>query len=132
VRTNRPRYFATGATHGVTLHEVVRASASMPFFFPNVPVVCAGERWLLTDGGVSDPVPVAFARAAPLNATHVIVSDTRWIGRVSRSYAQTVWIRPRLPGTGTLWTRRGLAAAVRCGEAAVTPEVVARIRAWSR
>ena len=132
VRTDRPRYFATGATHGVTLHEVVKASASMPFFFPNVPVVCAGERWLLTDGGVSDPVPVAFARAAPLNATHVIVSDTRWIGRVPRNYAQTVWIRPRLPGTGTLWTRRGLAAAVRCGEAAVTADIVARIRAWSR
>ena len=132
VRTNRPRYFATGATHGVALHEVVRASASMPFFFPNIPVTCAGERWLLTDGGVSDPVPVSFARAAPLNATHVIVSDTRWIGRVPRNYAQTVWIRPRLPGTGTLWTRRGLAAAVRCGEDAVTGDVLARIRAWSR
>jgi NTE family protein len=132
VRTNRPRYFATGATHGVTLPEVVKASASMPFFFPHVPVVGAGERWLLADGGVSDPVPIAFARAAPLNATHVIVSDTRWIGRVPRDYAQTVWIRPRLPGTGTLWTRRGLGADVECGEAAVTADVVARIRAWGR
>ena len=132
VRTDRPRYFATGATHGVTLHEVVKASASMPFFFPNVPVVAAGERWLLTDGGVSDPVPVDFARAAPLDATHVIVSDTRWIGTRRHTDPHTVWIRPRMPGTGTLWTRRGLAAAVRCGEAAVTADILERIRAWAR
>jgi NTE family protein len=127
VRSNRPRYFATGATHGVPLHEVVKASASIPFLFPRVPVVCDGEPWLLTDGGISDPVPIAFARAAPLCATHVIVSDARWIGTTPRTDERTIWIRPRMPGTGTLWTRRGLAAAVRCGEAAVTAEVVSRI-----
>jgi NTE family protein len=127
-----PRYFATGATHGVPLHEVVKASASMPFFFPRVPVICDGERWLLTDGGVSDSVPIRFARAAPLNATHVIVSDTRWLGTCPRTGAATVWIRPHMPGTGTLWTRRGLAAAVRCGDAAVTADVIRRIHAWGR
>jgi NTE family protein len=132
VRSRQPRYFATGASHGVALHEVVKASASIPFLFPSVPVAGAGERWLLTDGGVSDPIPIAFARAAPLGATHVIVSDCRWIGATPRTDERTVWIRPRMPAIGTLWTRRGLADAVRCGERAVTAEVMMRIREWSR
>ena len=37
-----------------------------------------------------------------------------------------------MPGTGTIWTRHGPASAVRHGEAAVTHEVLARIRAWLR
>jgi hypothetical protein len=37
-----------------------------------------------------------------------------------------------MPATGTLWTPRGLAAAVRQGETAVTREVVARVRRWGR
>jgi predicted acylesterase/phospholipase RssA len=130
VLTDLPRYFATGADHGVALHEVVKASASIPMLFPSIPVVCDGELWLLTDGGVSDPVPIAFARRSPLAATHIIVSDCRWIGTRPRVDEHTVWIRPRMPGTGTIWTRHGLASAVRYGEDAVTPEVVARIRAW--
>jgi len=131
-RSGLPRYFATGATHGIALHEVVKASASIPVLFPAVAVETHGERWMLTDGGVSDPLPIAFARAAPLDATHVIVSDTRWIGTTPRTDDRTVWIRPRMPGTGTLWTQRGLAAAVDCGEKAVTADVVARVRAWGR
>jgi NTE family protein len=130
VLTNLPRYFTTGADHGVALHEVVKASASIPMLFPTVPVVCAGGRWLLTDGGVSDPVPIACARRPPLAATRIIVSDCRWIGTRRCVEEQTVWIRPRLPGTGTIWTRQGLANAVRQGEAAVTGEMLARIRAW--
>jgi predicted acylesterase/phospholipase RssA len=130
VLTDRPQYFATGADGGVALHEVVRASASIPMLFPSIPVVSDRGRLLLTDGGVSDPVPIAFARRPPLAATHTIVSDCRWIGTRPLVDEHTVWIRPRLPGVGTIWTRYGLASAVRQGEAAVTHEVVARIRAW--
>jgi len=130
MRAGVPRYFATGASHGVALHEVVKASASIPFLFPSVAVRCGDEHCRLTDGGVSDPVPIAFARAAPLCATHVIVSDTRWIGSTGRTDDRTVWIRPRMPRIGTLWTQRGLAAAVSCGETAVTADLLARIRRW--
>src|SRR6185436_4591031 len=59
LRAGLPRYFTTGADHGVALHEVVKASASIPMLFPSVAVVCGRERWLLTDGGISDPVPIA-------------------------------------------------------------------------
>ena len=98
--------------------------------FPAIPVVSGRERWLLTDGGVSDPVPIAFARRPPLAAARIIVSDCRWIGTRPPVDEHTVWIRPRLPGTGTIWTRHGLASAVRYGEAAVTHQVLERIRTW--
>jgi NTE family protein len=126
-----PRYFCTGADYGLDLHDIVKASASIPVLFPKIAVAHGGERWLLTDGGISDPVPIAFARRQPLGATHVIVSDCRWIGRTQATDEQTIWIRPPMPATGTLWTGRGLAGAVQQGEAAVTPEVLARVRRWS-
>jgi hypothetical protein len=97
--------------------------------FPSIPVVCGRER-LLTDGGISDPVPIAFARQPPLAAARIIVSDCRWIGTRPRVDGHTVWIRPRMPGTGTIWTRHGLASAVQYGEDAITHEVLARVRAW--
>jgi NTE family protein len=125
-----PRYFCTGADYGLDLHDIVKASASIPVLFPKVAVAHGGERWLLTDGGISDPVPIAFARRQPLGATHVIVSDCRWIGRTQATDEHTVWIRPAMRATGTLWTQRGLAGAVQQGEAAVTPEVLARVRRW--
>jgi NTE family protein len=127
-----PRYFCTGADHGVALPDVVKASASIPVLFPAIAVGHGDTRWLLTDGGISDPLPIAFARRLPLGATHVIVSDCRWIGTTQATDDHAVWIRPRMPATGTLWTPRGLAAAVRQGEVAVTREVVARVRRWGR
>ena len=131
VRAHKPRYFWTGVDRGPGLSEVVKASASMPGLFPAIPVVCDGEQYRLTDGGLSDPVPIAFARHPGLGATHVIVSDCRWIGGVQATNRTTVWIRPRMAAIGTLWSpRRGLRSAVRNGEAAVTEPIVARIREW--
>lgn len=129
--SREPKYFCTGHSTGITLDEAVRASASIPHLFPAIPVTRGDERWRLTDGGVSDPVPAAFARSPSMGATHLIVSDTRWIGLVPPTDARTVWIRPRLAHTGTLWSpRRGLLAAVRGGEAAVTEDVLRRVLGW--
>jgi NTE family protein len=130
-RTARPRYFCTGCDGGVGVNDAVRASASIPHLFPPVRVAAAGGVLELTDGGVSDAVPIAFARSAVIGATHVIVSDCRWLGRVPRGDARTVWVRPRLLDTGTLWSpRHGLVGAVGGGEAALTGEMLARIREW--
>jgi len=129
--SRQPKYFSTDESHGVSLHEAVRASASIPHLFPAISVNGRDRNWRLTDGGVSDPVPTSFARSPSIGATHVIVSDTRWIGKVPDTDASTVWVRPRLSTTGTLWSpRRGLVAAVRSGEAAVTDEVVDRVFGW--
>jgi len=131
VCAHRPRYFSTGAAHGVSLHDAVRASASIPRLFPPIQVAGEDEAWRLTDGGVSDPVPLAFARSSSIGATHVIVSDCRWLGAVPATDDHTVWIRPRMPHTGTLWSpREGLLAAVRTSEAAVTQDVLHRIFRW--
>src|SRR5262245_35758515 len=75
--TGQPRYFGTGFDQGVALHQVVRASASIPRLFPAVSIGRGDEALHLTDGGVSDPVPLKFARPV-MGATHVIVSDCRW------------------------------------------------------
>jgi len=128
-----PRYFSTGLDCGVRLDEVARASASIPRLFPSIPVTCDGETYRLTDGGVSDPVPLAFARSPALGATHVIVSDSRWIGRVPPISPNVVWIRPRMIDTGTLWSpKNGLLATVESGDRAVTDAVVETVRAWLR
>ena len=106
VAAGQPRYFATGRDHGVRLHDVVRASASIPYLFRARPVGAGGERWMLTDGGLSDPLPLAFARRPPLAATHLIVSDCRWVGTPPAPARDVVWIRPRMVSTGTLWAPR--------------------------
>jgi NTE family protein len=131
-RSRRSCYFSTGASHGVTLADTVRASASIPRLFPPVRVVYDDrERLELTDGGIADAVPIAFARSPNIGATHVIVSDCRWIGRVGKTDRNSVWIRPHMRGTGTLWSPSGgLVTAIRDGEAAVTGDAIHEIRAW--
>jgi NTE family protein len=133
LKSGRPRYFSTGGDCGVSVGDVVRASASMPGLFPSIQVQCDGERLLLTDGGISDCLPIAFARRPPLSATHLIVSDCRWLAiEAPSSREDVIYVRPRLFTTGTLWAPPSstLLAAVRDGAAAVTDEIVARARRW--
>jgi len=134
VKTRRPHYFATGADRCVRLSDIVRASASFPFLFPPIPVTCGDTRdaLLLTDGGISDCLPLAFAARPPLSATHLIVSDARLFGgRRPAPASNVIYIRPRLASTGTLWSRSStLTDAVTQGNRAVTEEVVATIRGW--
>ena len=127
----RPRYFTASHNPGPALADLVRASASIPHLFPPVPVTCHGVEWRLTDGGVSDPVPLSFAREV-IGATHVIVSDCRWFGRVPADDNSTVWIRPPMAHTGVLWSpRSGLLASIAAGEAALSADVLTRINDWS-
>jgi predicted acylesterase/phospholipase RssA len=134
LKSGRPRYFSTGHDHGVCVSDVVRASASIPYLFPSVPVQCGEKRLLLTDGGISDCLPIEFARRPPLSATHLIVSDCRWLAtEAPDSSEHLIHVRPRLFPTGTLWAPSStLLAAVRHGAAAVTDEIVDRARSWRR
>lgn len=132
VTTGQPRYFSTAYHRGVRVSEVVRASASIPYLFPPVAVECEDESLLLTDGGVSDCLPIAFAQGPQMCATHLIVSDCRWLSRQPpRNAEQLIYIRPRLFATGTLWAPSStLLAAVRQGAAAVTDEILERVASW--
>lgn len=130
--TRRPCYFSTGQHGGAGLSEVVRASASIPFLLPPIAVEGADRCFRLTDGGVSDGLPIAFARRPPLSATHLIVSDCRLLpGRPPPPAEDLVYIRPRLSAIGLLRAPTStLLAAVRQGAAAVTDEVLERIDGW--
>ena len=132
LKSGGPRYFSTGCDHGVRVSDVVRASASIPYLFPSVPVQCEDERLLLTDGGMSDDLPIAFARRPPLSATHIIVSDCRWFSTGAPEGSEhLLYVRPHLFTTGPLWAPSAtLLAAVRQGAAAVTDEIVDRARRW--
>src|SRR5688572_19614857 len=136
VKGGRPLYFATGADRGVRLNDVVRASASIPLLLPPIVVESSteGTTMLLTDGGVSDCLPVAFAQRPPLGATHLIVSDCRaFAARRPLSDPRVVYVRPRLPSTGALWAPRStLVSAVREGGRAVTSQMLDVIHGWSR
>jgi predicted acylesterase/phospholipase RssA len=127
-----PCYFSSSDHRGVRLSDVVRASASMPGLFPPVPVSDGSEILQLTDGGISDCLPIGFARRPPLSATHVIVSDCRWFAdRRVDCTENVVFIRPPLVTTGTLWAPSStLLDAVRQGAAAVTQQIVDRIHGW--
>jgi predicted acylesterase/phospholipase RssA len=133
--SGHPCYFATGADRGVRLSDVVRASASIPHLIPPLPVRCRddGSSLLLTDGGVSDCLPIAFAQRQPLSATHLIVSDCRWFaGHRPATSDRVIYVRPRLQSTGTLWAPAStLASAVREGRKALTPAMLEMIRGWS-
>lgn len=132
VRSGEPCYFATGRDRRARVSDVVRASASIPGPFPWARVSCDDGDLRLSDGGVSDCLPIAFARRPPLAATHVIVSDCRWLQRdIPASSDRLVYLRPRLSTTGTLWAPSStLLAAVRQGTAAVTDEMLDRVRRW--
>ena len=128
---DRTRYFATGASEGIRLYDAVASSASIPSMFPPQPVTLGGQVCELTDGGVSDALPVDFARAPALAATHLIVSDCRRRGARVTDTDRLLYLRPRLDGTTTLRApRASLFAAVQAGEAVVTDDVIARARRW--
>jgi NTE family protein len=130
--TGQPSYFSTGHHRGARVSDVIRASASIPLLLPPIAVKCEDRSLILTDGGVSDCLPIAFAQRPPLSATHLVVSDCRWLaGRPALANEHLVYIRPRL-SAGTLWAPSStLLAAVQQGAAAVTGQMLERIRSWS-
>ena len=86
-----------------------------------------------TDGGLSDALPIDFARGPMLGATHVIASDCRSRRGADEHHddADLVYVRPRLDDTHVLRApRASLLEAVAAGEAAVTPDTLERISGW--
>lgn len=126
-----PRYFSTGAHGGVRLYDAVSTSASIPNMFPMQALEVDGAVCHCTDGGVSDPLPIQFAREPILGATHVIASDCRSRGAPPETSDDLMYLRPHLEDTTALRApRESLAKAVAAGEATVTPAVLQRIATW--
>jgi NTE family protein len=131
---NQPRYFSTSESFGVPLADIARASAAVPGVLPAKTIAVGGEVVRLADGGLSDSLPVAFARSPMMGATHVIVSDCRYFAHARPAEDDSlIYIRPDLDGIRPLRApRRALLEAVWRGEAAVQPAVVEQIRDWLR
>jgi NTE family protein len=128
---NRPHYFSSCRPQGLRLPDVARASACVPGIFPPRSFKLGDADVRLVDGGLSDALPVEFARST-LASTHIVVSDCR---RTALSLpppdANLIYIRPDL---GAMKSFRSpctsLLAAVAAGEAAVTAAVEDRVRGW--
>jgi NTE family protein len=131
---NQPRYFSTSESSGVRLSDVARASAAVPGVLPVKTMVIGTDVVRLADGGISDSLPVDFVRSPDLGATHVIVSDCRYSAAAPRSGDDSlIYIRPDLDGIRPLRApRTALMKAVWRGEAAVTPDLIDRMRSWMR
>jgi predicted acylesterase/phospholipase RssA len=129
---NQPCYFSTTADHGARLADVVKASAAMPGVLPARTLTLDGEQYRLADGGLSDSLPITFARSPGLDATHLIVSDCRYAVQSRPPASDTlVYIRPDLDGVRPLRAPRpALMRAVWQGEAAVTEDIMQRIQRW--
>jgi NTE family protein len=132
--SNQPRYFSTGDHQGLRLADVARASAAVPGVFPSRTMTIGAETVRLVDGGISDSLPIGFARSPALGATHLIVSDCRFTATPpSDDGDSVVYVRPDLDGLQPLrGPRTALVKAVWRGEAAVTPEVIEHLQSWSR
>jgi NTE family protein len=127
---NEPCYFSTTNHHCARLAEVVRASAAMPGVLPAKTMTIDGETFRLADGGISDSLPIAFARTC--GATHLIVSDCRSTVTAPPVLGdRVVYIRPELEGIRPLRAPgRALMSAVWRGEAAVTDQAAQQIQRW--
>jgi predicted acylesterase/phospholipase RssA len=132
--TRRPCYFSNVDAQGIAVGTAVRASAAIPALFPPARVTAGGRQLKLADGGLSDPLPVEFARRRELGATHLIISDCRRNRRVEGRGGhdeRVVHVRPRLRGFGVVpAVSFSVVEAVRAGEEAVDDGTIARIRSW--
>jgi NTE family protein len=130
--SRQPRYFSTTDHQGLRLADIARASAAVPGMFPPKTMTIGRDTARLIDGGVSDSLPTGFARSPAMGATHLIVSDCRFTATAAPSDSDSViYIRPDLGGIHPLRApRMALMKAVRCGEAAVTSQMIDRLQSW--
>ena len=133
VDRERPRYFSTPESCGVRLADVARASAAVPGVLPVKTMLIGSDVVRLADGGLSDSLPVDFARSPRMGASHIIASDCRFAPSATPSAGDTlVYIRPDLDGIRPLRApRSALMKAVYRGEAAVTPQCIEQILSWT-
>ena len=128
------RYFSSVDHCGVQLSDIARASAAVPGVLPPKTMTIGGAIVRLADGGLSDSLPIDFARSPSMGATYVIVSDCRYHATAPAGCDDSlIYIRPDLDGIRPLQApRTALMKAVWRGEAAVRPETVEKIQRWLR
>lgn len=130
-RAGKPVYFSSRDDILAPLSPVVRASAAIPLLMPSRRLEHAGRELTLVDGGVSDPLPLAFARSELLGATHLIASDCHLTPTPVPEHERVVYIRHGCDLIGSLRSpRETLLRLVDEGERSVTPAALDKIRSW--
>ena len=129
---NRPYYFSSCRPQGMRLPDVARASACVPGIFQPRSFTLDGSEVRLVDGGLSDALPVDFARSK-LASTHMVVSDCRSTASSAPSTNEhLIYIRPHLGNMKAFRSPcQSLLAAVAAGEAAVTPAIQHQVLNWA-
>jgi predicted acylesterase/phospholipase RssA len=132
------------STGGLSVGRVVRGSASIPIVFPPVIVRNGSTKHLLSDGGLVRSLPLEWAMAAPLGATHVLGVqlptmrariDARTAARrrfLAAHDGRVVVVTPRVAlGRNIFRGREGLEAVYRAGREAIDDVVLDTLRRWT-
>jgi predicted acylesterase/phospholipase RssA len=140
-----PLFACTGSaeTGHLSVGHVVRGSASVPVLFPPKRVEIAGRRRWLSDGGLVCSLPLAWAFAPPLSATHALavqlpslrhrLGGGRPSGRrlLARHAGRVLVVTPRVRLLrNALRGRRGLEEIFRAGREALDETSLKRLRCW--
>jgi predicted acylesterase/phospholipase RssA len=131
----------TTGTHSVG--RVVRGSASIPIVFPPVLVRQGSTTHLLSDGGLVRSLPLEWALAAPLSATHALGVQLPTLRRrldallparrrfLEENRGRLLVVTPRIALLRNAFRgRQGLEAVYEAGRAAIDDGVLARLRRW--
>lgn len=134
--------FHGGGEHAcVSVAEAAIGGSAIPVLFPPKRVRRAGCSYRLVDAGFLDAVPIESALGAPFRADTVVAVDLSirlglrqsrsryWRDLRNRLGERLIVLRPRVKRFGTvLFLRREADAIVEAGRAAVTAEIIARLR----
>ncbi len=100
--------------NGITLAEAVRSSAATPVLYPPRKITRGGKEFLLTDGGVSDPLPVKYAFSPFIGADFALAVNIskpyliwRKLKKIREEFGKRVLvIHPRVSYFGTIFSSR--------------------------
>ncbi|MEW5805919.1 MAG: patatin-like phospholipase family protein [Acidobacteriota bacterium] len=98
------------SNYGITLAEAVRSSAAIPILYRARKIQRDGREFLLTDGGISDPLPVKYAFSPFIEADIALAVNIckpymvwRHLKRVRECFAERVLIvQPKVSHFGTI------------------------------
>ena len=140
-----PLFACTGSaeTGCLSVGHVVRGSASVPLIFPPKRLELAGRQCWLSDGGLVRSLPLEWAFAPPLSATHALAVQLptfragidRWLPARRRFVAENAHrvlaVTPRVRKLrNALRGRSGLEEIFRAGREALDEASLEALRRW--
>ena len=133
----------SSSTGSMSVGRMVRGSASVPIVFPPVLVRHGGRARFLSDGGLVRSLPLEWAFAPPLSATHALGVQLPTLRRrldrllpsrrrfLELNHGRILVVEPRVDlGRNAFRGRRGLVVVFRAGTEAIADAALAQFRRW--